>query len=116
MRREPPPPRPVAQNPSEQQKAWARSSFRMPPDVTFPQAPDSPAPVTFRHASHVDATAPDCLGCHRGDFSFLKAASPRKPAASGVMHQTCGQCHDGTSAFSVEANCENCHGGTAAKE
>ncbi len=116
MRREPPPPRPVAQNPSEQQKAWARSSFRMPPDVTFPQAPDSPAPVTFRHASHVDATAPDCLGCHRGDFSFLKAASPRKPAASGAMHQMCGQCHDGTSAFSVEADCENCHGGTAAKE
>jgi c(7)-type cytochrome triheme protein len=108
------PAKPVAAKASDAQKAWAEASFRMPPDVVFPQSPDSPDVVTFRHSSHVDAAAPECLSCHRERVSLVRSAAPRAPAAAGVWHKVCGECHDGTSAFSVEADCENCHGGTSA--
>ncbi len=115
MRRQPAPVKPAPAKASDVQKAWAQSSFRMPPEIVFPQSPDSPAPVTFRHAVHVDAGSPDCVSCHRDGFSMVRTALARKPAAAGVMHKACGQCHDGTSAFSIEADCEKCHGGPAAK-
>ncbi len=88
--------------------ATALASFEAPAEMTFPQAPDSPGAVAFRHASHVDASAPDCLSCHGNGYSFLgrKEAPP-----AGVMHDAkhCGGCHDGTSAFSVEDDCTACH-------
>jgi len=97
------------------QKTMALASFRMPSDVAFPQSPDSPAPVVFSHAAHVDSGAPDCISCHRDGFSFVRTASARTAAAPGALHKLCGQCHDGTSAFSVEADCEKCHAEAAAK-
>jgi c(7)-type cytochrome triheme protein len=115
MRRQPAPVTPAPERVSDVQKAMAISSFRMPPEVLFPQAPDSPAPVTFRHAVHVDAGSPDCVSCHRDGFSMVRTASARTPAPEGAMHKRCGQCHDGTSAFSVEADCEKCHREPAAK-
>jgi c(7)-type cytochrome triheme protein len=88
--------------------AAALASFEAPAERTFPQAPDSPGPVSFRHASHVDASAPDCLSCHGNSYSFL--GRTQAPPA-GLMHDTkhCGGCHDGTSAFSVEDDCAACH-------
>ena len=115
MRRQPAPVAPAPEKVSDVQKAMAISSFRMPPEILFPQAPDSPAPVTFRHAVHVDAGSPDCVSCHRDGFSMVRTASARTPAPEGAMHKRCGQCHDGTSAFSVEADCEKCHREPAAK-
>ncbi|HSP95294.1 MAG TPA: c(7)-type cytochrome triheme domain-containing protein, partial [Thermoanaerobaculia bacterium] len=114
MRRQPAPASPAPAKVSEVQKAMALASFRMPPEIVFPQSPDSPAPVTFRHAVHVDAGSPDCVSCHRDGFSMVTTAAPRKPAA-GVMHKACGQCHDGTSAFSLEEDCEKCHAPSLAK-
>lgn len=115
MRRPPAPVRRLAGPQSPSLRLLAISSFRMPPDVVFPQSPDSPAPVVFRHSAHVDAGSPDCVTCHRDGFSFVKTASLRKPAAMGPGHKSCGQCHDGTSAFSVEADCEKCHAEAATK-
>jgi c(7)-type cytochrome triheme protein len=109
IRRKPEPVKPAPPQAVEVQKTTALESFRMPADVSFPQSPDSPAPVRFSHAVHVDANAPECLSCHRDQFSFVRAATPRAPAAAGSMHKLCGQCHDGTSSFSVEADCEKCH-------
>jgi c(7)-type cytochrome triheme protein len=112
--------KPVAVNPPqpeavETQKTVALQSFRMPADVAFPQAPDSPEPVVFRHSVHVDSGSPECLSCHGDGVSMVRGASARAAAAAGVMHKQCGQCHDGTSAFSVEADCEKCHREAAQK-
>ncbi len=115
MRRQPAPVKPAPAKASEVQKAMALPSFRIPPDVIFPQSPDSPAPVTFRHAVHVDAASPDCVSCHRDGFSMVRTAAARTAFPAGAMHKSCGQCHDGTSAFSVEADCEKCHQEPAGK-
>ena len=115
MRRQPAPVKPEPVKVSDAQKALALPSFRMPPEVVFPQSPDSPAPVTFRHAVHVDAGSPDCVSCHRDGFSMVRTAAARKAFPAGAMHKSCGQCHDGTSAFSVEADCEKCHQESAGK-
>ena len=89
--------------------AAALASFQ-PKDVVFPQAPDSPGPVTFSHSRHVDASAPDCVGCHGDGTSFLgRTTAP--PA--GQMHDAkhCGGCHDGSAAFAIDADCSPCHKG-----
>jgi c(7)-type cytochrome triheme protein len=87
--------------------AVALASFQ-PQEVVFPKAPDSPGTVTFRHASHVDPSAPDCVSCHADGTSFLgrKEAPP-----AGLMHDAkhCGACHDGTSAFKIDDDCSPCH-------
>ncbi len=108
-RRFPAPARPTPAKTSDAPTVTTLASFRMPPDVVFRQAGDSPASVTFRHAVHVDAGSPDCVSCHRDGFSMVRTAAGRQPAPAGTMHKRCGQCHDGTSAFSVEADCEKCH-------
>ena len=87
----------------------AIEAFRMPADVAFPQAPDSPAPVVFRHSAHVDASAPECLSCHRGSISLVRTAAPRVAAPAGALHKVCGQCHDGKSASSMDDDCAKCH-------
>ena len=87
--------------------AAALASFQ-PKDVVFPQAPDSPGKVIFPHAKHVDATAPDCIACHSEGTSFL---GRKEAAPAGQMHDAkhCGGCHDGTSAFAIDADCSPCH-------
>ncbi len=101
----PGPPAPSATKP---ELAAALASFAPPAEIVFPQAPDSPGPVSFRHASHVDASAPDCLSCHGNSTSFL---GRKEAAPAGQMHDAkhCGGCHDGTSAFAIDADCSPCH-------
>ena len=108
IRRKPEPATP-ATSPAIEVPRTALQSFRMPADAPFPQSPDSPAPVVFRHSVHVDAGSPECLSCHGDGVSLVRAAGPRAAAAAGAMHKQCGRCHDGTSAFSVEEDCEKCH-------
>jgi c(7)-type cytochrome triheme protein len=115
MRRPSAPARPVETKAPALPNAVALSTFRMPPDVPFRESPDSPAPVIFRHGVHVDSGSPDCVSCHRDGFSMVRTVSTRTPAAAGAMHKKCGQCHDGTSAFSIEADCEKCHAPSLAK-
>lgn len=100
----PGPPAPTAARPA---LAAALTSFQ-PTDVVFPKAPDSPGPVTFSHSRHVDATAPDCVSCHGDGTSFL---GRKEAAPAGLMHDAkhCGGCHDGTSAFAIDADCSTCH-------
>ena len=64
--------------------------------------------MTFRHASHVDGSAPDCLSCHEDTYSFL---GREEAPPAGQMHDAkhCGACHDGTSAFAIDADCSPCH-------
>jgi c(7)-type cytochrome triheme protein len=85
--------------------------FTAPPDITFPQTEGSPGPVTFNHSTHVDPTAPKCATCHGQPFKLLNVRQTSPSAAKRDMHaaQSCGACHDGRKAFSVEEGCTTCH-------
>jgi c(7)-type cytochrome triheme protein len=84
---------------------------RLPADFAFPQSEGSPGQVTFSHATHVDARAPSCLGCHPARFAILEKG--RAVGLRAVTHEAmekgaaCGSCH-GKEAFGFES-CELCH-------
>jgi c(7)-type cytochrome triheme protein len=85
---------------------------RLPKDRPLPQGDGSPGVVTFRHATHVDGTKPDCTTCHPALFSILPPSATR--AALVLKHAdmekgaACGRCHDGKSAHGFE-DCATCH-------
>jgi c(7)-type cytochrome triheme protein len=85
---------------------------RLPRDRALPQGEGSPGVVTFRHASHLDASKPDCTTCHPALFSILPPSRAR--TALSLKHAemekgaACGKCHDGKSAHSFE-DCATCH-------
>ena len=83
---------------------------RLPSDLAFAANPDAPAPVMFRHETHVDTTAPRCTGCHPGTFPILKRGGP-VTHADMEAGRSCGACHDGRAAFSAADSdaCEFCH-------
>jgi c(7)-type cytochrome triheme protein len=89
----------------------ASRSFRSPADVTIAATSgESPGPVTFRHTSHVDASDPACLSCHRGRFSFLPhEGRPAEPAVDWHGPQRCGSCHNGRDATDWQEECTTCH-------
>ena len=93
------PPRPVPAIP-----------VRLPADLAFAANPDAPAPVMFRHATHVETIAPRCTGCHPGTFPILKRGGP-VTHADMEAGRSCGACHDGRAAFSAADSdaCEFCH-------
>jgi c(7)-type cytochrome triheme protein len=81
---------------------------RLPEEVTLERGAQSPGEVLFRHASHINAEAPDCRQCHSGQFSMLKASiqSGREQKAR------CAACHNGENTFDLndKASCASCHG------
>ncbi len=85
---------------------------RLPRAFEFPQAADSPGPVTFNHESHVDEAQPACTSCHPRLFQILKAGLPAE--GGKITHDTmtkgraCGACHDGKKAFGTD-DCTMCH-------
>ena len=86
--------------------------FQVPSDIVFPQAEDSPGPVTFNHTSHVDWSQPNCTRCHTQQFKILKVHQvSSSPPAKRDLHskQYCGACHDGEKTFSVKEDCTLCH-------
>ncbi len=85
----------------------ASETFRMPADVVFSQGSDSPGPVTFRHASHVDPERPECGSCHAARFALLAPARAPLIAAHGAAR--CGACHNGRDATDIQEDCEKCH-------
>lgn len=98
--------------------AAAGGLARLPADYPFPQGDGSPGAVTFSHATHVDAGAPSCVGCHPGQWSMLRRGQAVRSGGAGdglqaVTHeamekgQACGACH-GKQAFGFES-CDLCH-------
>jgi c(7)-type cytochrome triheme protein len=85
---------------------------QLPGEYTFPASADSPGPVTFRHASHVDPSAAACGTCHEALFRINEPGTPIVGVIDYDRVHTgdlCGSCHDGTRAFAVADDCTMCH-------
>jgi c(7)-type cytochrome triheme protein len=89
----------------------AASLPRLPGPLAIAQSADSPGPVTFNHASHVDEAKPACTGCHPREFRILKANAGKRPIRHADMEKgrQCGACHDGKKAFALTDDCTACH-------
>jgi c(7)-type cytochrome triheme protein len=87
--------------------------LRLPADIVLDGAKDSPGPVVFRHATHVEFTDTKCLTCHPQPFSILH---PKRRFLHDEMNagRSCGLCHDGKSATSTtdSDSCATCHAGS----
>lgn len=84
----------------------------LPDDYTFPAGPESPGPVIFSHASHVDSENPGCTRCHGGLFSIRRQGMVLSGSLNyDRIHEgdVCFSCHNGEAAFSIEENCGFCH-------
>lgn len=88
--------------------ALASAALRLPPDIAYRAATDSPGPVVFSHATHVELADGKCTGCHPAPFRMLK---PARHMTHREMNagRLCGQCHDGKTAASVQEDCDHCH-------
>jgi c(7)-type cytochrome triheme protein len=82
--------------------------IRLPQDIVYGTAKDSPGPVTFSHATHVAIADNRCTGCHPAPFGMLK---PARRVTHDDMNagRACGICHDGKAATGVQDDCEHCH-------
>jgi c(7)-type cytochrome triheme protein len=97
--------------------ALAADLPRLPQPVQLPQGDGSPGAVRFDHGTHVDASAPGCVGCHPGRFSILgrsqgaaaKGVLPVRKVTHDAMEAgaSCGSCH-GKEAFGFD-DCTMCH-------
>ena len=80
------------------------SSCHPTKDVSF-QVPDA-GPVTFSHEVHTGMFG--CSACHPD--LYLPGPGNKKVTMDAMAKgESCGACHDGSTAFSVEGDCESCH-------
>ena len=64
--------------------------------------------VLFSHALHVDKTGLGCKECHTR--LYLDTKKHRKVTMKEMARgKSCGACHDGKRAFSVNGDCARCH-------
>ncbi|GAB4167592.1 MAG: hypothetical protein Tsb0017_18300 [Geothermobacteraceae bacterium] len=64
-------------------------------------------PATFPHAVHTEMYG--CDECHSGIFTPDRKANPAFTMDQMSEGEACGACHDGSTAFSVNDNCDSCH-------
>jgi len=81
---------------------------RLPAELTYGEAKDSPGPVVFRHETHVPLNDDKCTACHPEPFSILGVRSKITHVEMDAG-QSCGRCHDGTKASGVQDDCFHCH-------
>lgn len=64
--------------------------------------------ITFSHRFHMGLGTYGCADCHNAIF---KASTDNPHATMSQMERgaSCGACHDGSTAFTVKANCTRCH-------
>ena len=82
--------------------------IRLPRDIVYDKAKDSPGPVVFSHDTHVEIADNKCTGCHPAPFKMLKPAG-RMVHEDMNAGRLCGACHDGKTAVGVQEDCEHCH-------
>ena len=86
------------------------SELRLPPEQKIADNVDSPGPVVFSHATHVEFSGGRCLSCHPSPFSILgkhRVISHEEMEAG----RACGTCHNGSDATGVDDSdaCMICH-------
>jgi c(7)-type cytochrome triheme protein len=87
-----------------------------PADFKFEGAKDSPGPVTFSHAQHLQKVK-KCSACHTQVFKMKKGQTGPLAMEKMKAGEQCGACHNGKTevagktVFTVDdpANCEKCH-------
>ncbi len=62
--------------------------------------------VTFSSDMHV-AKGLKCMDCHKSIYKM--ATGSLKQLVPHKIGESCGNCHDGTKAFSVKKDCKRCH-------
>lgn len=64
--------------------------------------------VIFSHETHVVGAGEKCQECHSALFTNAKQ---HKAVTMKAMQKgkSCGACHDGKTAFSVQGDCSKCH-------
>ncbi len=82
---------------------------RLPADVTYRSAENSPGPVVFSHTVHVPLAGDRCVACHPALFPILRPTEKITHAEMSAGKK-CGACHDGVAASGVEDDCAHCHG------
>ena len=81
---------------------------RLPADVTYRSAENSPGPVVFSHTVHVPLAGDRCVACHPALFPILRPTEKITHAEMSAGKR-CGACHDGVAASGVEDDCAHCH-------
>jgi len=74
-------------------------------DITFPV--EDAGPVLFSHEVHTGMFG--CSECHPDLFIPNQQKNPHKTMDDMSGGESCGACHDGGTAFSVNDNCDTCH-------
>ena len=62
--------------------------------------------VTFSGDTHSGAAGLKCKDCHPGIFQMKAGVTFAAPHKIG---DSCGACHNGDKAFSVNKDCKSCH-------
>jgi len=65
--------------------------------------------ATFPHSVHTGMYG--CTDCHTGLYQPERGKNPTVNMEQMGQGESCGACHDGNTAFTVEDNCGNCHEG-----
>lgn len=87
------------------------ASAQVPPDFSFEDTKPMP-PVTFSHKFHVTEKKVQCTECHTKIFQMKKGAASKDMNMAKLNEgKFCGNCHNGTRAFSTKdaKSCNRCH-------
>ena len=90
----------------------AAAGMPVPPDFSFAKGANSPGTVTYSHQKHLDAKVTNCMDCHAPNkFQMKKGGTAGINMAAINGGKFCGECHNGTKAFSAKeaTNCAKCH-------
>jgi c(7)-type cytochrome triheme protein len=82
--------------------------LRLPADITYDRAEESPGPVVFSHALHVPLADGRCVECHPAPFRILRPTGGFTHEEMNAGRQ-CGMCHDGEKATGMQEDCAHCH-------
>jgi len=72
---------------------------------------ESVGQVAFSHDNHLEAVGSNCETCHNKIFHLVPQKNPTSTMADMRKGKSCGACHNGKEAFSVDKDCTTCHAG-----
>jgi len=84
------------------------TSARWIEDIVSFQVEDA-GNVNFSHYQHLEILGKDCVLCHNQVFHIDPQNNPTVSMDKMAKGKSCGACHNGDQAFTVEDNCDSCH-------